>query len=139
MDPPSFGGVYLGCSLTKSHNLNVYECAQKWGTTFLQTPTPKNQHPTHFFTKSLYVLVTGLFKHQKVRTKVSTSHMFSFFVSFFFSFFKLNPKSHTNVNEHRHKIIVTLVFVWPYPKDKKIETVSIIHKQTKKLNKRREK
>jgi len=31
------------------------------------------------------------------------------------------------------------VFVWPYPKDKKIETFSIIHKQIEKLNKRREK
>jgi len=124
VDHPSFGEAYLGCSLTKSHDLNVCECAQKWGTTFLQTLTQKIQHPTHFFTKSLYVLVTGLFKHQKIGTKVSTSHMFSFFVSLFFFFFKLNPKSQTNVNEHRHKVLVTLVFICPYPKEKKIETFS---------------
>ncbi len=132
---PSFGGAYIGCSLTKSHNLNVYECAQRWGTTFFQTPTPKNQHPTHFFTKSLYVLVVSLFKHQRVGTKVSTSHMFSFFVSIFFSFFKLNPKSQTNMNEHRHKILVTLVFVWPHPKDKKIETLPSFTKKQKNSEK----
>jgi hypothetical protein len=63
----------------------------------------------------------------------------SLFVSFFFSFFKLNLENQTNVNEHRQEILVTLVFVWPYPKDKKIETLSIIHKQIEKLNKRREK
>jgi hypothetical protein len=131
---PSFGGTYLSYSLTKSHNLNIYECTQRWGTTSFQTPTPKNQHPTHFFTKSLYVLVVNLFKYQKVGTKVSNSHMFSFFVSFFFVFFKLNPKSQTNINERRHKILVILVFVWPYPKEKKVETLSIIHKQAKKLN-----
>jgi hypothetical protein len=65
--------------------------------------------------------------------------MLSFFVSFSFSFFKLNPKSQTNVDEHGQEILVTLAFVWPYPKDKKIETLSIIHKQTKKLNKRTKK
>jgi hypothetical protein len=61
--------------------------------------------------------------------------MFSFFVSFFFVFFKLNPKSQTNMNEHRHKILVILVFVWPYPKGKKIETLPIIHKQEKNSTK----
>jgi hypothetical protein len=30
------------------------------------------------------------------------------------------------------------MFVCPYPKDKKIETLSIIHKQIEKLNKSRE-
>jgi hypothetical protein len=45
--------------------------------------------------------------------------MLSFFVSFFFSLFKLNPKSQTNVDEHRQEILVALAFVWPYPKDKK--------------------
>jgi hypothetical protein len=35
VNPPSFGGAHLSRSLTKSHNLNVYECTQKWGTTSL--------------------------------------------------------------------------------------------------------
>jgi hypothetical protein len=54
--------------------------------------------------------------------------MLSLFVSLLFSFFKQNPKSQTSVDGHREEILVTLAFVWPYPKDKKIEALSIIHK-----------
>jgi hypothetical protein len=41
------------------------------------------------------------------------------------------------MDEHKHKILVTFVFSMVILKVKKIETSSIIHKQTKKLNKRR--
>jgi hypothetical protein len=39
------------------------------------------------------------------------------------------------VNEHRHKILVTLVFVWPHPKDKKIETLPSFTKKQKNSEK----
>jgi hypothetical protein len=32
MDPLLFGGTYLGFSLTKSHEIIISECAQRWGT-----------------------------------------------------------------------------------------------------------
>jgi hypothetical protein len=41
------------------------------------------------------------------------------------------------MNEHKHKILVTFVFSMVVSKVKKIETPSIIHKQTQKLNKKR--
>jgi hypothetical protein len=53
---------------------------------------------------------------QKVGTKASTPRMHSFFflgIIFFLifaSFLKLNLKSQTTMDEHRHKIPVTLVF-----------------------------
>jgi hypothetical protein len=53
--PPSFGEAYLGHSLIKSHDLNVYECAEKWGTTSVQTPTPKNQDPAPASSLSPYM------------------------------------------------------------------------------------
>jgi hypothetical protein len=46
----------------------------------------------------------------------STPHMLSFFLSciillfIFSSFFKLNPKSQATMDEHKHKILITLVF-----------------------------
>jgi hypothetical protein len=53
---------------------------------------------------------------QKKGTKVSNLHMLSFFflgINFFLilaSFLKLNPKNQTTMDEHRRKILVTLVF-----------------------------
>jgi hypothetical protein len=41
------------------------------------------------------------------------------------------------MDEHKHKILVTFVFSMVISKIKKIETPSIIHKQTQKLNKRK--
>jgi hypothetical protein len=42
-----------------------------------------------------------------------------------------------NVDEHKHKILVTFVFSMVISKVKKKKTPSTIHKQTQKLNKRR--
>ncbi len=55
----------------------------------------------------------------------------------FASFFKLNIKSKTTMDEHKHKILVTLVFVTVISQAGKIETRSIIEKQAQKLNKKR--
>jgi hypothetical protein len=50
----------------------------------------------------------------------------------FASFFKLNIKSKTTMDEHKHKILVTLVFVTVISQVGKIETRSIIQKQAQK-------
>ncbi len=61
-------------------------------------------------------------KFKKVGIRASTPHMLSFFPSwyhFFFSIFasflKLNIKSQINMDEHRHKILETLVFFMTIP------------------------
>jgi hypothetical protein len=41
------------------------------------------------------------------------------------------------MDEHKHKILVTLVFVTVISQVGKIETHSVIEKQTQKLNKKR--
>jgi hypothetical protein len=41
------------------------------------------------------------------------------------------------MDEHKHKILVTLVFVMVISQVRKIETHSIIQKQTQKLNKKK--
>jgi hypothetical protein len=43
------------------------------------------------------------------------------------------------MDEHRHKILVILVFFMAISQAKKIKTPSIIHKQTHKFNERSEK
>jgi hypothetical protein len=54
----------------------------------------------------------------------------------FASFLKLNPKSHTTVNEHRCKTLVALVFFMTMMfQVEKLKTPSIIHKEAQKLNK----
>jgi hypothetical protein len=73
---------------------------------------------------------------KEVRTKASTSYMFSIFASFL----KLISKSQMTMDKHRHKIFATFFAFHDHisSKEKKIQTLSIIHKQTRKLNKKRE-
>jgi hypothetical protein len=52
-------------------------------------------------------------------------------------FLKLNPKNHSTVNAHRCKTLVALVFFMTMFRVEKIETPSIIRKETQKLNKRK--
>jgi hypothetical protein len=56
----------------------------------------------------------------------------------FASFLKFNSIIQITVNQHRHEIFVTLVFFMVISQ-KKIETLSIIHKQAHKLDKKSEK
>ncbi len=53
-----------------------------------------------------------------------------FFFLIFSSFLKLNPKSQTTMDGHRHKIFIILVFFTAISHVEKIETLSITHKQT---------
>jgi hypothetical protein len=70
----------------------------------------------------------------KVRIKVSMPHMLSFFLSWyillliFVSFFKSNPKSQTTMDEHKHKILVILVFFMAICQVEKINISSIADK-----------
>ncbi len=56
----------------------------------------------------------------------------------FASFLELNLKNQTTIDEHRHKVLVTLVFFMVMYQVEKIKTPAI-HKQAWKLNKWRRK
>jgi hypothetical protein len=64
-------------------------------------------------------------------------HYWHHFFSIFASSLKLNFKSQTTMDEHKHKILVTFMFFMAIFQVEKIETPFIIHKQAHKLNKRR--
>jgi len=79
---------------------------------------------------------------QKVGTRFQPLVCFHyFFLNRFFlifaSFLKLNLKTQLTIDEHRHKILVFLVLFMTIPQEEKIETPSIIHKQTQNFNKRK--
>ncbi len=59
------------------------------------------------------------------------------FLLIFASCLKLNLKSQNTMDEHRHKILVFLVFFMTILQEEKIETPSIIHKQAQNFNKKK--
>jgi hypothetical protein len=86
------------------------------------------------------ILCVKPLSQKEVGTKASTSYMFSIFFFIFASFLKLISKSQMTMDKHRHKIFATFFAFHDHisSKEKKIQTLSIIHKQTRKLNKKRE-